>query len=77
MTEVKRFSNPIRVYDKVELGLMYFPKSTPQQARAHLREWIRGNKELCNELIKLGYRARSKEYTPRQVEAIFTVFGEP
>ncbi|MBR2101534.1 MAG: DUF4248 domain-containing protein [Bacteroidales bacterium] len=39
--------------------------------------WINYNRELREELQKLGYDGRQRVFTPRQVEAIMRYLGEP
>lgn len=67
----------IRMYTKKELGLMYFPESTPRTAVNHLMAWIYRCTPLWNELLKLGYQKTSKAFSPKQTRAIIDFLGEP
>lgn len=68
----------IRSYRKSELALMYFPESeTKEGALSNLKSWIKGNKELSNELKLCGMPPRKKSYTPKEVALIFHYLGEP
>lgn len=63
---------------KCELAMLYFPETVqPETATAHLRQWIRRNRELSERLSQMGYMPTSKYFTPRQVAAIVEVLGEP
>ncbi len=67
----------IRAYTKKELALMYFPKSIPGTAVAHLMCWIRRCTPLWEQLQAMGYKATNKTFMPRQVRAIVEQLGEP
>lgn len=70
-------SYPIKQYTKKELGLMYFPDSTPETARHHLMNWIKRNCSLLDALQKAGYNAYAHDFSPRQIRLIFEYLGEP
>ena len=72
---MKKF--PIRVYNKKELALCYFPNSLPRTASNHLITWIKQNGELLKQLDATGYRKKSKSFSPRQVELITDFLGTP
>lgn len=67
----------IQFYTKKELGLMYFPESSPRAASAHLVMWLKRNRQLMEMLLLLGYRPTDKCFTPLQVKAIVDCLGEP
>ena len=53
------------------LGRQYSPDVTPEVASRRLKQWIVGNPVL------LGWTASRRVLTPRQVEQIVRVLGEP
>lgn len=67
----------MKTYTKQELGLLYFPDSTPAVASAHLMRWIGRNTELSGKLRKSGYTKSSKVFWPTQVKLIIEILGEP
>ena len=67
----------IRAYSKKELGLMYFPDSSPRTASNHLVSWIRRCTQLWELLQATGYKPTCKTFTPRQVRAIVEQLGAP
>lgn len=67
----------IRAYTKKELALCYFPDSSPHTAVNHLMAWILRNQPLVDTLTGMGYQKTSKWFSPRQVEAIIEILGEP
>ncbi len=70
--------NEIKSYGKSELALLYFPNATtPIGALSNLNSWIRGNKQLSDELRSCGMPPKSKFFTPKEVALIFHYLGEP
>lgn len=70
--------NEIKSYGKSELALLYFPNATtPIGALSNLNSWIRGNKQLSEELRSCGMPPKSKFFTPKEVALIFHYLGEP
>lgn len=67
----------VRAYTKSELAHLYNPQMTVKNATQVLRRWIQHNQELHNALISLGYTDRSRIFTPRQVQLIIDILGEP
>lgn len=67
----------IKAYGKSELALMYFPEAMPAAALRRLSNWIRNCRGLSDSLLEAGYDKRSKYLTPRQVEIIIGMLGEP
>lgn len=67
----------IKFYTKSELGLLYFPTSTPATACAHLMRWVKNCTPLYHKLCEQGYQTQQKYVTPLQVELIFQYLGEP
>ena len=68
----------IKSYGKSELALLYFPNATtPIGALNNLNNWIKGNKQLSEELKACGMPIKSKFFTPREVALIFHYLGEP
>ncbi|MBQ8969632.1 MAG: DUF4248 domain-containing protein [Bacteroidaceae bacterium] len=65
-------------WSKGELAVAYFPNSvSPDAARRSLQRWIQMNPELTAQLRECGYQSRQHSFTPRQVEIIFSILGEP
>ncbi len=63
---------------KSDLAAAYFPNiSDDATARRNLRRWIALNPELTKRLQQAGYRPRQRYFTPKQVDAIFDILGEP
>ena len=70
--------NEIKSYGKSELALLFFPNATtPIGALSNLNSWIRGNKQLSDELRSCGMPPKSKFFTPKEVALIFHYLGEP
>ena len=69
-TEIKR-------YTKKELGMLYFPDSSPITARKHLIRWIMRNPKLMEELYAANYSLSDQYLTKEQVEIIFRYIGPP
>lgn len=70
--------NEIKSYGKSELALLYFPTAaTTSGALSNLNSWIRGNKQLSDELRSCGMPPKSKFFTPKEVALIFHYLGEP
>ena len=67
----------IKSYGYGELALLYFPNSTKKSASVQLRRWIIFNDKLVNDLKDTGYKKGQKLLTPKQVEIIVLVIGEP
>ena len=65
-------------YTKRELAQLYFPfTENAETAVANLRNLIRRNSELGNELEKAGYKPYNQVFTPKQVRVIVDFLGEP
>lgn len=67
----------IRAMGFGELAQMYCPNVSPSSARNTLRNWIKRNQGLENELGKLGYRKGYHTLTPIQVGTIVSHLGFP
>ncbi|MCD7936901.1 MAG: DUF4248 domain-containing protein [Tannerellaceae bacterium] len=67
----------IRPYRIQELGLHYFPYSTPNSASQQLMRWVYYNPYLMKDLEKTSYRVGQRILTPRQVSLIIEHLGEP
>ena len=68
----------IAPYTKRELAKLYFPNTKNiDSAVANLRNLIKRNPELREELYNTGYHPYSKLFTPRQVRIIIGILGEP
>lgn len=67
------------MYTKFQIALLYFPESidSPNNAVQRLRKAILRNKELLAELHKVGYNAKSKTFTSRELALIYEFLGEP
>lgn len=59
------------------LGRQYSPDVTPEVASRRLKQWIVGNPVLLGLLRENGWTASRRVLTPRQVEQIVRVLGEP
>jgi len=75
----------LRPYGLTELAQAYFPAHTPGGARRALLAWIDNNQELRQMLhrqrdggnLEAVRRGRCLTLTPRQVERIVELLGEP
>lgn len=68
----------VRPYSKRELAKLYFPDTMNEEtAVANLRNLMRRNKELLDELRQAHYRTCDKVFTPKQVGIIVSYLGEP
>ena len=67
----------IKSYGYGELAQMYFPQITKQSATVQFGKWIKLNENLKIELKAAGYKRWQKILTPKQVEILVMVFGEP
>lgn len=67
------------MYTKFQIALQYFPESidTPNNAVQRLRKALLRNKELLAELQNVGYNAKSKVFTSRELALIYEYLGEP
>lgn len=75
---MKEQSFRISPYTKRELARLYFPfTENMESAVANLRNLLKRNKELMEQLIHSGYRPHDKCFTPRQVRIIVDYLGEP
>ena len=59
------------------LGRQYSPDVTPEVASRRLKQWIVGNPVLLGLLHENGWTASRRVLTPRQVEQIVRILGEP
>lgn len=68
----------IRPYSKRELAGLYFPETAhAASAVANLRNLMKRNPGLMDELEKAHYKPHDKVFTPRQVAVIVRYLGEP
>jgi len=67
----------LKSYGMQELGLLYFPTSTPASASMQLKKWITKSEKLLTDLSEAGYRSGQKLLTPKQVRLIVDHVGEP
>lgn len=67
----------IKVYTKRELACLYLPDTTPRCAMRTFIRWIRKNSTLRDALEVTGCHARTRTFTPRQVQLIVQAFDEP
>ena len=67
----------IQPYSKQELARAYAPNLSMSAALNRLAQWIRGNVELMDHLLRSGYKIRQKVFTCYQVRLIFEYLGEP
>ena len=66
-----------RIYGRTELAQLYCPELTADAAWRKLKRWIELNRDLAQELQKLGYTHSQRTFTPKMVEHIFYYLGEP
>ena len=65
-------------YTKRELAKLYFPfTENAESAVANLRNLLKRNEDLMDELLDAGYNPYNKVFTPRQVRIIIHYLGEP
>ena len=68
----------VRSYAKRELARMYFPDSPSDEAAVtNLRNLIRRNPELMDELRRASYRPHDRGFTRGQVRILVRYIGEP
>lgn len=67
------------MFTKFQIALQYFPESidAPNNAVQRLRKAILRNKELLAALRKVGYNAKSKVFTSRELALIYEYLGDP
>ena len=66
----------MRTYKHQELALLYLPHCTPQSAGTLFSRWLRAP-GLRAQLEAVGYQARQRIFTPKQVAIIVDYLGEP
>ena len=71
------FHFKIKTYTKRELACLYLPETTPRCAMRTFIRWIRKNKTLLESLQALGWNARTRTFTPREVSLIVETLDEP
>lgn len=67
----------IRIYEKTELALLYFPRSEAKVALNRLKRWIKNNPELSEALDDCKVGKFAKYYSRHQVELIVDYLDEP
>lgn len=67
----------IRIYGRMELALLYYPKLISEAAWRKLKAEINLNPQLSKELKESGYDGHHRSFTPYQVERIFYYLGMP
>ena len=67
----------IRTYGFAELACLYLPQITQKSASNQLRNWIKLNQNLKNELYLSGLKPKQKVLTPKQVSILVNHLGEP
>ncbi len=68
----------IRPYSQKELVKLYFPDTRNEDsAVANLRNLMKRNPDLLEELAAACYKPHDKVFTPRQVSIIVRYLGEP
>lgn len=66
-----------RSFTYLELGSYYSPEVKPAVASRRLKQWVTGNPALLRSLLEMGWTQTQRILTPRQVERIVEVLGEP
>ncbi|MDO5130672.1 MAG: DUF4248 domain-containing protein [Prevotellaceae bacterium] len=67
----------IRTYGRMELAQTYFPEMAAMSAWNKLKRWINNCPQLKKRLAELTDNPKARTWTPRQVEAIVEMLGEP
>ncbi len=68
----------VRSYAKRELARMYFPDSPNDEAAVtNLRNLIKRNDSLQDDLRRASYRTYDKSFTREQVRILVSYIGEP
>jgi hypothetical protein len=67
----------IRSYGYSELAQLYFPSISKKSASNQFRKWIKFNQKLQRELNSTGFNPGQKILTPKQVEIMIRIIGEP
>ena len=67
----------LRLYEKAELAMLYFPNSTPKVAVNRLSRWIKNIPELYVALQRCNVAKNSHFYSRQQVDLIFQYLDEP
>lgn len=67
----------VRAFGFGELAQLYFPSITKKSASAQLRKWIESDKFLQKELSQAGYRFSQRVLSPKQVEVLLKILGNP
>ena len=67
----------IRTYGRMELAQTYFPDLLAISAWNKLKRWIENCPPLKERLTTRTDKPKARTYTPRQVEAIVEMLGEP
>lgn len=67
----------MRTYDKAELAMLYFPKSTPKVATNRLGRWIKRNPQLYASLQQCHVSKYAKYWSCHQVKLIVEYLDEP
>jgi hypothetical protein len=67
----------IKSYGYGELALLYFPNSTKKSASVQFGRWLRQNETLISKLKELGFKPGNKILTPKQVQVLVEIIGEP
>ena len=67
----------IRTYGRMELAQTYFPTLLALSAWNKLKRWIDNCPQLKKRLAELTANPKARTWTPRQVEAIVEMLGEP
>ena len=67
----------IRTYGRMELAQTYFPTLLALSAWNKLKRWIDNCPQLKKRLAELTENPKARTWTPRQVEAIVEMLGEP
>lgn len=75
--ETEKSTFIVRTYMKSELAHLYNPQLTLKNATQVLRRWITHNAELHQALLRAGYQEHNRSFTPRQVQIIIDILGEP
>lgn len=66
-----------RSYGFKELAVLYFPNIAPASASIRLKQWIKDDVKLLQELSETHYQSGNRILTPLQKELIVTAFGSP
>ena len=67
----------IKVYNKYELALLYYPHLSPHTAVGMLMRRVNHSLPLLEALKREGYKNRNKTFSMRETLLVYEYLGEP